>query len=161
VRWEYVVDGETCVHFTGLDLVRYTAHHNVRGVDVEVAHPGWLDRLPPDFRADQGQALIERAFREVRLDLRGDLKADQAVRDAEIIDELVICKAQERLDDFRSRRDETAAQEALARLPEACEALKAGTGSLMPALIDAARAGVTNGEMIVPMREAFGWYVSE
>jgi methylmalonyl-CoA mutase N-terminal domain/subunit len=44
---------------------------------------------------------------------------------------------------------------------EACEALKAGTGELMPALVEAARNGVTNGEMIVPMREAFGWFVSE
>ena len=29
------------------------------------------------------------------------------------------------------------------------------------ALIEAARAGATNGEMMVPMRAAFGWYVSE
>jgi len=43
----------------------------------------------------------------------------------------------------------------------ACQALKDGTGDLMPALIDAARAGATNGEMMVPMREAFGWFVSE
>jgi methylmalonyl-CoA mutase N-terminal domain/subunit len=31
----------------------------------------------------------------------------------------------------------------------------------MPALLDAARAGVTNGEMMIPMRAAFGWFVSE
>ena len=28
-------------------------------------------------------------------------------------------------------------------------------------LIDAARAGATNGEMMVPMRAAFGWFVAE
>jgi methylmalonyl-CoA mutase N-terminal domain/subunit len=44
---------------------------------------------------------------------------------------------------------------------KACQALKDGSGTLMPALIDAARAGATNGEMMVPMRAAFGWFVSE
>jgi len=49
----------------------------------------------------------------------------------------------------------------LSEAANACEALKAGTGELMPALIEAARKGATNGEMIAVMREAFGWYVSE
>jgi methylmalonyl-CoA mutase N-terminal domain/subunit len=31
----------------------------------------------------------------------------------------------------------------------------------MPALVEAARKGVTNGEMMDVMREAFGWVVAE
>ncbi len=77
------------------------------------------------------------------------------------IDESIEEKAKARLQDYRARRDETAVRAALENVRVACEALKEGTGSLMPALVDAARAGATNGEMMVPMRDAFGWFVSE
>lgn len=70
-------------------------------------------------------------------------------------------KAKRRLADYKARRDQAAVDAALENVARACDALKNGTGDLMPALIDAARAGVTNGEMMVPMREAFGWFVSE
>jgi methylmalonyl-CoA mutase, N-terminal domain len=77
------------------------------------------------------------------------------------IDMAIESKAKQRLAGYKARRDEKAVAAALENLARACEALKAGTGPLMPALIEAARAGVTNGEMMVPMRAAFGWYVSE
>ncbi len=77
------------------------------------------------------------------------------------IDLAIESKAKQRLAAYKARRDEKAVAAALENVARACEALKAGTGPLMPALIDAARAGVTNGEMMVPMRAAFGWYVSE
>jgi methylmalonyl-CoA mutase N-terminal domain/subunit len=70
-------------------------------------------------------------------------------------------KARKRLAQYRSGRDQAAVDGALEGIREACEALKAGTGDLMPALVEAARSGVTNGEMIAPMRKAFGWFVSE
>ena len=77
------------------------------------------------------------------------------------IDESIEVKAKQRLDAYRVRRDQAAVDRALADVAAACEALKDGSGALMPALVAAARVGVTNGEMMVPMREAFGWYVSE
>ena len=77
------------------------------------------------------------------------------------VDPLMDQKARERLDQFRNGRDQAAVDRALEGVREACEGLKAGTGDLMPALVEAARGGVTNGEMIAPMREAFGWFVSE
>lgn len=77
------------------------------------------------------------------------------------IDEQIEEKAKQRLADYRAKRDESAVADGLAEVRKACEALKQGTGPLMPALVDAARKGVTNGEMMVPMREAFGWFVSE
>jgi methylmalonyl-CoA mutase N-terminal domain/subunit len=77
------------------------------------------------------------------------------------IDESIEVKARARLDSYRSKRDQAAVDAALAEVATACIALKDGTGALMPALLEAARAGATNGEMMVPMREAFGWYVSE
>lgn len=77
------------------------------------------------------------------------------------IDKSIEEKAISRLKSYKEKRSQAEVDEALAGVAKACEALKAGTGDLMPALIEAARKGVTNGEMIVPMREAFGWYVSE
>lgn len=77
------------------------------------------------------------------------------------IDESIEVKARERLATYLDRRDQAAVDTALEEVRRACQALKDGTGALMPALVDAARAGATNGELMVPMREAFGWYVSE
>ncbi|WP_405151052.1 acyl-CoA mutase large subunit family protein [Sphaerisporangium sp. NBC_01403] len=77
------------------------------------------------------------------------------------IDESIEDKAKARLDAYRAKRDQAAVDAALEDVRTACQALKDGTGPLMPALVEAARKGVTNGEMMVPMREAFGWYVSE
>jgi methylmalonyl-CoA mutase, N-terminal domain len=77
------------------------------------------------------------------------------------IDESIEVKARERLEAYRARRDQSAVDRAIEDVATACQALKDGTSPLMPALVAAARAGATNGEMMVPMREAFGWYVSE
>ena len=77
------------------------------------------------------------------------------------VDMVIENKAKARLEAYKAKRNQAEVDAAIADVARACEALKAGTGDLMPALVDAARKGVTNGEMIVPMREAFGWYVSE
>jgi methylmalonyl-CoA mutase, N-terminal domain len=77
------------------------------------------------------------------------------------IDTEIEDKARARLESFRERREDGAVAEGLDQVRAACAELKEGTGPLMPALVAAARAGVTNGEMMVPMREAFGWFVSE
>jgi methylmalonyl-CoA mutase N-terminal domain/subunit len=77
------------------------------------------------------------------------------------IDHAIEEKARARLEAYKCRRDDHAVRRAIEGIRTACADLKAGSGPLMPALIDAARAGVTNGEMMVPMREAFGWFVSE
>jgi len=70
-------------------------------------------------------------------------------------------KAVERLRAFKNKRSPSEVKTALAGLRTACLALREGKGELMPALIEAARKGATNGEMMAPMREAFGWEVTE
>ena len=77
------------------------------------------------------------------------------------IDHAIEAEALRRLDAYRSKRDQAKVDAAVNQIARACDDLKAANGPLMPALIDAARAGVTNAEMMVPMREAFGWFVSE
>jgi len=70
-------------------------------------------------------------------------------------------KAIERLRAFKNKRNQKEVDKALAQVKEACLAVKEGKGELMPALIEAARKGATNGEMMAPMKEAFGWVVTE
>jgi len=95
VRWT-VVDsaGATQVYDRYFDLVRYPARHGVTPRMMEDRCPGWLDGLPVDCRIDQGRSIIDRAFKALRFDLYGDGKADQAVRNAEMVAELVIVRAQ-------------------------------------------------------------------
>ncbi len=70
-------------------------------------------------------------------------------------------KAIERLRAFKNKRNQKEVDKALAQVKEACLAVKEGKGELMPVLIEAARKGATNGEMMAPMKEAFGWVVTE
>lgn len=91
--WTYVVNSVTHRRATSFDLVRYTSSHNVTPLDVDAAFPGFLDRLPVDYRRDQGRPLIERAFRAVRMDLRADGKLARWMRDMDVVEELVMCRA--------------------------------------------------------------------
>jgi methylmalonyl-CoA mutase N-terminal domain/subunit len=68
-------------------------------------------------------------------------------------------KAIERLKAFKSKRSPEEVDKAIKHLRDTCFEFKKGKADLMMALVEAARKGVTNGEMMVPMREAFGWYV--
>lgn len=90
VRWALTVGGIARIYERGLDLGRYEAQHNVTPLDVDDAHPGFLDGLPPDHIADQGRRLIDRAFASVKFELYGDAKADQAIRNPELVARLTI-----------------------------------------------------------------------
>jgi hypothetical protein len=92
--WVYVVGGVTYKHETRLDLVRYTAGHLITPVDVDRRFPGWLDRIPVDYRRDQGRPLVDEAFRLLKTDLLVDGHLARWVRRHDIIGELVIYRAQ-------------------------------------------------------------------
>lgn len=70
-------------------------------------------------------------------------------------------EAIERLNAFRKARNQKEVDKAIDVLKNACAGFRNGEGHLMPVLIDAARKGVTNGEMMDVMRGAFGWRVTE
>lgn len=76
------------------------------------------------------------------------------------IDHAVEQKAIERLRAFRSRRNQQEVRQVMGQLEQACLEFKEGRRDLMPVLIEAARKGVTNGEMMEIMRGAFNWVVS-
>jgi len=90
VAWTYVVGGVTYRRQTQFDVVRYTSTHNVMPTDVDNRFPGWLDRLPVDYRREQGRSIIDQAWREVRVDMRGDNKLGRWLRNLDVVSSLVI-----------------------------------------------------------------------
>lgn len=89
IRWVYVVGGVTYVADSYFNLVRYVGKHGVRPQDIEVMLPGWLDTLPSDHRHTQGRALLDEAYRGVKLDLRKIDLAAASLAESEVVDELV------------------------------------------------------------------------
>lgn len=93
VRWEVrYADNSTDVLFTCFDLVRYPGRHRVSWFTMDDRLPGWRDRLPTDHRDTDGALLIADAWEQVKVDLHGNLIADQAIRNPMVIDELVIAR---------------------------------------------------------------------
>ena len=93
VRWVYVgADGLTHTVQTTVALVRYQTRNQVLPVNIDARFPGWLERLPTDYRSDQGKGLIDAAFESVRLDLLQEGQSDHAMRDPAVFSELVIHK---------------------------------------------------------------------
>ena len=92
-RWELVIGGVTHIVDQGFDLLRYSSRTGVTGLDVDNVYPGWIDRLPPDYRVDQGRALIRRAEQAVKFELYGDAQADQSLRTPEHRARLAIVRA--------------------------------------------------------------------
>jgi len=63
----------------------------------------------------------------------------------------------ERIEEFRKKRDNGKVEKALDNLRDVSVKVEKGEGDLMPALIEAARADATNGEMGSVLREVFGY----
>jgi hypothetical protein len=89
LRWVVTLNGVSEVYDRYADLVRYPARHHVSPLDIEGRWPGFLDGLGPDQRHDQGRGVIDRAWRQLRADLWQDHKADHAMKNAEMVAELV------------------------------------------------------------------------
>lgn len=93
VRWEYVVSGTTYVAYTFFDLARATIGTQVDIDDVNARAPGLYDTMPVEYRADQGRSLIDAAWRSVQAVFASMGVDTDAVRDNQVLDELVIMKA--------------------------------------------------------------------
>lgn len=93
LRWAYTVNSVACIGYSFADLVRYQAKNLVTPLDVDSRFPGWIDRLPPDYREDQGASLVLEAFHAVRIDAMGDAVLLRKVRNTEVLRELVILRA--------------------------------------------------------------------
>lgn len=98
-RWrlEYVVDSVTYVANIFFDLVRASGTTTVTGQDVDGAYPrmGWIHNLQPEDQEDGGDRIIREAYRQVKLKMSTAGRADEAARNREVIDDLVIHRAAE------------------------------------------------------------------
>lgn len=98
-RWrlEYVVDSVTYVAQVFFDLVRASGTTTVTGLDVDGAYPwlGWMHRLSSEDMEDGGARVIAEAYRQVKLKMSTAGRADEAARNREVIDDLVIHRAAE------------------------------------------------------------------
>lgn len=93
LRWAYTVDSTATIGVGYADLVRYQAKNLVSPLDVDRAFPGWIDRLPPDYREDQGAAIIDEAFHAVRMDALADAHVLRRLRDTQVLAEMVRYRA--------------------------------------------------------------------
>ena len=93
LRWAYTVDSVATIGVSYADLVRYQAKNLVSPLDVDRTFPGWIDRLPPDYREDQGAAIIDEAFHAVRMDALADAHVLRRLRDTQVLAELVRYRA--------------------------------------------------------------------
>jgi hypothetical protein len=92
VKWTIVVGGATVVAYTFFDVVRAVMSHAVEISDLDDAAPGLLHTLPVHHRADAGRRLISRAWSSVRAELLVSGVDINAIREEEVLDELVILR---------------------------------------------------------------------
>ena len=130
-----------------------------RGGYMKGLKDGWIKRA-----IDNSAYLRKKAIKSGELPVVGVnryVTAEKEEHQPFRVDYAVEKKAIERLRAFRNKRNPREVERAIGQLHQASARLKAGDGELMPTLVDAARKGVTNGEMMDAMREAFGWVVVE
>jgi hypothetical protein len=89
LRWAYTSGGVATIGVSYADLVRYQSKNLVTALDVDRLFPGWIDRLGPDYRNDQGAALIDEAFHAVKMDALTDAQLLRRIRDTQVLSDLV------------------------------------------------------------------------
>jgi hypothetical protein len=93
VRWSYTLGGVEHTAMTFADLVTVPSSDLVTPADVDARNPGWIAKLRPEHRANQGADFIAEAFRAVRLEAVGDAHAQRKIRDLQVLRELVQTRA--------------------------------------------------------------------
>lgn len=93
LRWTYTVNGAPTVGVSYAALVRYPSRVVLTALDVDDRIAGFIDRLPPDHREDQGAALIASAFDALRFDALGDAQLLGMIRDTQALRELAIYRS--------------------------------------------------------------------
>jgi hypothetical protein len=93
VRWLIAIDDQPLVAYSYFDLVRSTFEHAIDIADIARRMPGVVEMLTVADRLDQAHAIIDDAWRTVRLDLAGLDVNDAALREDESVDEAVTLAA--------------------------------------------------------------------
>lgn len=93
VAWTYVVSSVTYYATTWFDLVRKPFLTTVTPLDVDRLARGWLARLSTDDQAGNGQRCIDEAVHQVKLDLWERGVTAYALRNSDVLNELVRLRA--------------------------------------------------------------------
>jgi hypothetical protein len=92
VKWDVVYSGQTYTVYSFFDVVRALVRHNVEIGDVNARAPGLVDSLPVEYRVEDGRPLIDAAWSSVRAHLQAMNIQVDAIREDEVLDELVILR---------------------------------------------------------------------
>jgi hypothetical protein len=90
VRWEVTYGSETIIALSFFDLVRGSLGHGLTMQDLEARFWNLLADMPTDHRADQGGRILDAAWEDVQADLASIALNDAALRDAQLVDQLLI-----------------------------------------------------------------------
>jgi methylmalonyl-CoA mutase N-terminal domain/subunit len=131
---------------------RYFARIDELGGMVEAIRRNFPQREIADAAFTYQRELDER--KRIIVGVNDFIQEDEEPTPILKIDVALEQKQVERLQATKAKRDGAAVEAALAELKRAA----AGEGNLMPPIIDAARALVTEGEMISALQEVFGTY---
>jgi methylmalonyl-CoA mutase, N-terminal domain len=123
---------------------------------------GWVKRDIDDMSYKRKKAVKEGKTPVVGVNMYTMEEEEEAAQYKQFkVDLTIEKKAIERLKAYKAKRSQEKVGNAIAHLKKTCNEFKEGKADVMPALVEAARSGLTVGEMTIPMRDAFGWYVSE
>lgn len=92
VLWAYVVSGVEKKTYSYFDLIRAPITHQVDLDDVNARAPGLYSSMPTEYKVEQGRPLIDAAWRSVRAKMQSLSIDVDALRNDEVLDELVILK---------------------------------------------------------------------
>jgi hypothetical protein len=92
VKWDVTVGSAQLVIYSFFDLVRSGVDHGVDIEHINARAPGLVDSLPTEYRLEAGRPLIDGAWAGVRADFVSLAIDPNAVRDPEVVDELVILR---------------------------------------------------------------------
>jgi len=93
IRWAIVVSSVTYIAYSYFDLVRAPIVAGVDIDDINARAPGLMDSLPQEYAVEQGRPLVDAAWRAVQAELAALAIDTDAIRDEQILDELVILRA--------------------------------------------------------------------
>jgi len=93
VRWSIVLASGTTTAYSFFDVLRADQRHHVDISDINARAPGLHDSMPIEYRAEDGRPLVDASWRAVRAHFTAIGIDINALRDDEVLDELVILRA--------------------------------------------------------------------
>lgn len=93
IKWTIIdATGATKIQYSFFDVVRADVRHNVEIDDVNARAPGLKASLPVEYKLEDGRPLIDAAWLAVRAHLQSMNIDHNAIREDEVIDELVVLR---------------------------------------------------------------------